>query len=293
MSFRAILFSILLANFTAAGAHAESFSVGDNGRLLMTGGVSQVEGAGGGGLAPWALITGYGSEDSVGANAHYTHVVLPDFTLRSAGAAVGLFDRVEISYAHLWFDTEQAGATLGLGRGFTFKQDVVGAKVRLIGDAVYDQDRWLPQVSAGVQYKSTQDGAILNAVGASRDDDFDYYLAASKLFLGQNILTNVTVRMTRANQLGLLGYGGDANDKRKPQLEGSAAYLLTRKLALGAEYRMKPDNLGFAEEDDAYDIFAAWFPSKNVSLTAAYVDLGDIALHGPQRGLYLSVQVGM
>jgi len=293
MSFRAILFSILLANFTAAGAHAESFSVGDNGRLLMTGGVSQVEGAGGGGLAPWALITGYGSEDSVGANAHYTHVVLPDFTLRSAGAAVGLFDRVEISYAHLWFDTEQAGATLGLGRGFTFKHDVVGAKVRLIGDAVYDQDRWLPQISAGVQYKSTQDGAILNAVGASRDDDFDYYLAASKLFLGQSILTNVTVRMTRANQLGLLGYGGDANDKRKPQLEGSAAYLLTRKLALGAEYRMKPDNLGFAKEDDAYDIFAAWFPSKNVSLTAAYVDLGDIALHGPQRGLYLSVQVGM
>jgi hypothetical protein len=37
----------------------------------------------------------------------------------------------------------------------------------------------------------------------------------------------------------------------------------------------------------------AWFPSKNVSLTAAYVDLGDIALQGPQRGVYLSVQLGM
>ena len=30
-------------------------------RLLATGGVSQVEGAGGGGLVPWALIAGYGT----------------------------------------------------------------------------------------------------------------------------------------------------------------------------------------------------------------------------------------
>ena len=34
----------------------------DQGKLLATGGVSQVEGAGGGGLGAWALISGYGSD---------------------------------------------------------------------------------------------------------------------------------------------------------------------------------------------------------------------------------------
>src|ERR1700744_5664124 len=61
----------------------------DSGKLLATGGVSNVEGAGGGGLATWALISGYGTRDGVGVNAHYTYVGLSDYNLQSVGAAVG------------------------------------------------------------------------------------------------------------------------------------------------------------------------------------------------------------
>jgi len=276
----------------ASDAHAGGFPLGDQGKLLATGGVSQVEGAGGGGLAPWALISGYGSDESFGANARYTHVRLTDFTLRSVGASVGLFDRVEFSYAHQWFDTRAAGAALGLGAGFTFEQDVFGAKLRLIGDAVYDQDRLLPQIAIGLQYKSTSDAPILAFIGAERDEDVDVYLSATKLFLGESVLANATVRMTRANQFGILGYGGDLNDRHRPQFEGSLAYLLSRWFAVGAEYRMKPDNLGFAGEGDAFDVFAALFVSKHLSLTAAFVDLGPIALQGDQRGIYVSIQAG-
>ncbi len=70
--------------------------------------------------------------------------------------------------------------------------------------------------------------------------------------------------------------------------------MLTRKLVVGAEYRMKPENLGVDKEKDYKDIFVAWFPNRNVSLTAAYVDLGDITIFNPkkQRGFYLSAQVG-
>ena len=43
------------------------------------------------------------------------------------------------------------------------------------------------------------------------------------------------------------------------------------------------------------DVFVAWAPSKNVSLTAAYVDLGTIVpattAQRKQRGVYLSAQV--
>ena len=67
----------------------------DSGKLLATGGVSQVEGAGSGGLASWAMITGYGSDGGVGANVHYTVVPLSNYSLQSAGIAVGLFDSDE------------------------------------------------------------------------------------------------------------------------------------------------------------------------------------------------------
>ena len=98
--------------------------------------------------------------------------------------------------------------------------------------------------------------------------------------------------MTKANQIGILGFGGDRNDSYKPQLEGSIAWLLNRNLAIGAEYRMKPDNLGIAREDNVWDAFVAWAPNKHVSLTVAYVDLGNIVIRDNQRGWYASLQVG-
>ena len=48
----------------------------DSSRLLATSGVTEVEGAGGGGLVPWALITGYGTRDQIGGDVHATGVAL-------------------------------------------------------------------------------------------------------------------------------------------------------------------------------------------------------------------------
>lgn len=62
------------------------------------------------------------------------------------------------------------------------------------------------------------------------------------------------------------------------------------RVALGAEYRQKPDNLSVFREDDFSDVFVAWFPSKYMSVTAAWADLGTIADKKNQRGLYLSLQ---
>ena len=94
-------------------------------------------------------------------------------------------------------------------------------------------------------------------------------------------------------RIGILGFGGDRHDGRSLEFEGSAAVLLHRTLALGAEYRTKPDNLNIADEDAAWDAFLAWAPSKHVSLTLAYVDLGNIVIADNQRGWYASVQVGL
>lgn len=262
------------------------------GKLLLTGGVSTIEGSGGGGLATWAVTTGYGAGDGIGANVHATFVDLPDYQFRSAGVAVGLWDRVELSWAQQEFDTGATGPLLGLGSGFTFTQDVYGVKVRLFGDAVYDADTWMPQVAVGVQHKVNDQGAIILAVGGEDDEGTDVYVAATKLFLAESLLVNGTLRWTEANQTGLLGFGGDAEGDPSLQFEGSVGWLLSPNLVVGAEYRTKPDNLGFAEEDDWMDVYAAWALNKHLSVTAAYVDLGSIATFDDQRGFYISLQAG-
>lgn len=271
---------------------AEPANAPTGGKLLLTAGVSQLEGAAGGGLTPWAVIGGYGERDQFGASAFYTRVDVGDYSLASYGALIGIRDRVELSVSRQAFDTEQVGGALGLGDGFMIRQDTYGVKVKLFGDAVLEQDRWLPQVSVGVQHKRNDRGALVRAIGAKDDSGTDVYVTATKLYLDKSLLLNATVRFTEANQFGILGFGGDRNDGYSPQLETSVAYLLDRRFAIGAEYRTKPDNLDIADEDDAWDVFAAWTPNRNISLTVAYVDLGNIVIRDRQRGVYASLQVG-
>lgn len=292
-----ILAAVAAVAAISACAGAGAQAVPDMGKFLATGGVSQVEGAGGGGIVPWALISGYGTRDSWGANAHYTYLKTQDYKLTSYGVAVGIADRVEISLANQEFK----GSLAPLDR-LAIEQDIVGVKVKVAGDAVYDQDRWLPQIAVGALYKKNKGvrglGALgvtnVTQLGAGDDRGYDYYVAATKILFEQSLLLNATLRSTKANQIGLLGFGGDLRDSRRLMPEISAAYLVTRKLAVGAEYRRKPHNLGVDDEKAYYDAFVAWFPTKNFSVTAAYAELGDITIFNPrkQRGVYLSVQAG-
>ncbi|MDP3740282.1 MAG: DUF3034 family protein [Hyphomonadaceae bacterium] len=262
------------------------------GKLRLTRGISTIEGQGGGGLTPWALITGDETDRGIGATAHVTAVELPDYSFLSYGVGVGLFDRVELSYTHQEFDTQDVGAALGLGQGFTFGQDVFAAKVRVAGDAVYDQDKWLPQIALGANWKSNDQGAVVNAIGGSDDEGWETYASATKVLLDKSLLLNGTLRWTNANQTGLLGYGGNLNDDHELMAEASIGWLLSRNLLIGGEYRMKPDNLAIAQEDDWLDLYAAWSVTRHITITGAYADLGSIATFDNQRGVYFSLQAG-
>ena len=99
-------------------------------------------------------------------------------------------------------------------------------------------------------------------------------------------MANLTLRSTAANQLGLFGF----SDDRKLTIEGSLAVFLSRSIAVGTEYRSKPDALAFAPEDPWMDLFVAWFPNKHWHLALAYVDLGSVGGVSDQRGYYVSVQ---
>jgi len=282
--------AIMLAAITGGSMLADN-AAAQSSKLLLTGGVTDIEGSAGGGLTPWAVIGGYGTRDQIGANAFVTNVRAGDYELRTGGALVGLYDRVELSFAQQRFDTRAVGGLLGLGNGFTFTQKIYGAKVKVAGDAVLDQDSLLPQISVGFLRKENDRGDLLHALGIKSDKGTDYYVSATKVLLAQSVLLNGTLRYTKANQTGILGFGTLARDKYQAMFEGSAALLLRKDVAVGVEFRQKPDNLPF-KEDNWYDVFVAWAPTKNVSVTLAYANLGNIVIKDKQHATYLSLQVG-
>ena len=277
--------SILCASLAHAGDAARS------GKLLLTGGVNSLEGTAGGGLTPWALIGGYGTEDQIGANAFATTVRSKDYALQSTGVLLGIHDRVELSAARQRFDTRAVGGLLGLGNGYSFSQNIIGVKVKVAGDAVLEQDTWLPQIALGVQRKQNNRGALLRTLGARQDSGNDFYLSATRLSLDTGLLLNATLRATKANQTGILGFGSPNGDKYDVVFETSTVWLIRKNIALGAEFRQKPNHLAFKESNWA-DVFVAWTPNKNLSLTFALADLGNIVIKDKQTAAYLSVQVG-
>ena len=279
-----------VALFSLISFNALAFD--SSGKILLTGGVSQIEGSAGGGLVPWAIIGGYETEDQIGFNAFHTNVNTSDYTLEAAGVLVGLYDRVELSYAKQSFNTQSVLLGLGFPQNFRIKQNVFGVKVKLTGDAVLEQDSFLPQIAVGAQYKQNEQSFVGLAIGAKDKSGYDYYISATKILLNQSLLYTVNLRATKANQLGILGYGGDKNENYQLRFEGSLAYLVCSTLTVGTEYRQKTDNLSFAKEYDWSDYFIAWAPTKNISLTLAYARLGSIVGQDDQNGLYSSVQIG-
>lgn len=316
----------LAAGGLCAPAHAGWYN---DGKVLATGGVITVDGAGGGGITPWATISGYETRDGINGGLHYTWVYLPNYSLNSYGATIGFFDRVELSYTNSVLPTGSTFDTVGLatrlisGTGVdtgvepfntTIKMDVFGAKVRLFGEAIYDSDNLIPQVAIGGFYKSNRNETLLKTLQANKAKDWEAYLSATKIFFPLNTLVNVTLRYTSANETGLTGFGGPNGNKKKIRPEVSIAYLLAKNTAIGGEYQRHGRNLEgksvvvnginvtdltgvlggtgqalIQHESDWYDLFFAYLPNKNLSFTLAYAMLGNITLTPNQNGFYFSM----
>jgi hypothetical protein len=251
------------------------------GKLIGTAGLSQVEGSGGGGIVPWATLSGYDSRDQFSVSAFTTQVDVDDYRLNVLGVSASFYDRVEVSAAQHRFDLKTLGGEI--------KQNIFGVKYKIYGDVVYS--KW-PQISAGLQYKQLEDKAIANALGADETSGTDFYIAATKVHLGAiggyNAVWNITARATKANEMGLLGFGSANQDSYEIMLEASAGILFSRNLAVGVEFRQKPDNLGLGE-DNWQDFFISYIPSKSFNITLAWADLGRIAGADGQKGLYVSL----
>lgn len=324
----------------AAGALSSEAAWADlynDGKVFLTGGVFTVDGAGGGGAVPWATITGYETRDGINGGVGFTYANLPALQLTVIGASVGFYDRFELSYAQhdlslnlsnldtVALAAEAAGLPLGTNPwNSTLKMDVYGAKLRLFGDAVYTADSWIPQVAIGGLWKENNTDALVKTLGAADHEDWEAYVAATKVFFRWSTLVNITARYTSANEIGLTGFGycdgTTCENDKEVRFEASVAHLLQKNTAIGFEYQQHGDNLdgrsvniggldlsgltnllggigvdGLAssltqkKEGDWADIFFAYAPNKNLSFVLAYLMLGNISVAPDQNGFYMSM----
>ncbi|MEQ1439095.1 DUF3034 family protein [Fontimonas sp. SYSU GA230001] len=325
----AALATALCSTSTWAGGY-------DDGKVFLTGGVFTVDGAGGGGAVPWATISGYETRDGINGGVGFTYANLPALQLTVIGGAVGFFDRFELSYAQhdlslnlsnldtVALAAEAAGLDIGTDPwNSTIKMDVLGAKLRVLGDAVYTSDSWVPQVAIGGLWKKNSSEELMHTLGAAKSKDWEAYVAATKVFFRYSTLVNLTARYTAANEIGLTGFGscddsGNCQSKKKVRLEASVAHLVAKNTAIGFEYQQHGDNLDGRsvnvgdidlsaltailgggtqsaltqkEESDWWDIFFAYAPNKKISFVIAYLMLGNIAVSPDNNGFYFSTHL--
>tara|TARA_R110001599_G_scaffold353463_1_gene592961 strand:+ start:3337 stop:4176 length:840 start_codon:yes stop_codon:yes gene_type:complete len=253
-------------------------------KLLATGGATQIEGQAGGGIVPWAVISGYGDTGEWGVAAAFTRVNVDDLQLNIASINASVDNRVEFSFSRQELDVKPLDLQI--------RQDIFGAKISLAGDVLYGS---VPQISLGMQYKKNRDFDVPASLGADSDSGVDIYFSSTRLWLnallGRNVLANGTLRWTEANEVGLLGFGNAKGKGYSMQIETSVGLFISRHWVVGVEYRQMPNNLDGVREQDWWDAFVGWFPNKYVAVVAAYSDLGNVAGLPDQSGLYLSLQL--
>lgn len=278
----------------AAGLVAASLGSG-----MAQAAVTNVEGSAGGGLVPWALMHPQGPLVS------YTNVNVNDYKIQSVAIGGTIAGMVELSLGKQMVNAPAVGTALALNN--RIDMTTFGAKVKVVD---MGKDNAVPQIAIGVQSKSTS-GAIIDALktaGAiNGKSGTDWYVAATKFVTvgGKKVVLDGTLRATKANQMGLLGFGGGTinnNNNYKWKPEVSAGVFVADNVVLGAEYRAKPNNIGNAafgiQENSAWDIFMAYFVNKNMAITAAYANLGQIGpsraavpvMAAKQDGLYVQLQ---
>jgi len=256
--------------------------------------ITDVDGQAGGGLVPWALLTS-------GPTVAISHLNTQNLGVNIVAANTSFANRVEVSYAHSMLDVTGSG----LGSNNIDAVDNLGLKVKLndMGDS-------MPQFALGMVYKKASgnlvDNVLTPALGINSSST-DVYAVASKIVNvgGKNVLLNGVLRATKANQMGLLGFGGGSTAGAKTgysiEPELSVEMFAADNVVFGAEYRAQPSNSvagteGVLHQNSAYDLNVVYVANKNLALTAAYVGLGQVApgvvnSSNNQNGMFLQAQV--
>jgi len=261
-----------------------------------------LEGAGGGGVNPWALIANGGKNAVTPAVFGTYGSTNSGFNLYSAGVNFSILNKAEIYYDHQDFGLPGSlSADLGTN---SIEQNIVGAKYQ-----VYGGSGLIPALAVGFNYHMTN--KYIPSILGVHHNGADFYVAATGIYpvAGSNLLLDADLYVTKSNYMGLLGQGGPGKDSYHVEGGASVGYFLAKDVVLGAEVRtfptnnLTPDNGALGAGSDFrqsnwYDGFIAYMPSPHLSVVAAFLDLGNLvnapnaphpSYNANQNGFYLNV----
>lgn len=257
-----------------------------------------IEGYSGGAITPMAYMCNYcgcgctGAEHQAGPTASYSLMGIGSKRLHTLAVTQAIGNRVELGGAvnQLWLGSlyddikKKAGAD-------PVRRDVILYHLNLRGKLLPENsfNMPLPAVSAGVHVKYNSGlvqinrrlGKAFDTIGFDKQYGVDYTLTASKtlptLAFGRPVIVSGGVRLSKAAQVGLLGFG----QTYRGSFEGSAACLPTDWLVLGYEFRGKrnpydkiPGLIG--DEDNWHALSASVIVNKHLTISGLAGLCGNI-----------------
>ena len=239
--------------------------------LLATSAVAGVplnglQGEGGIAFNPVAFVAGTYAEEGQTVSAPqvgtwYTRLDSADIDWAALSASFSVAKRLEFSYGYGWTDANKYGDD-------SVSTHNLGAKLQLFDAGAFDAE-WLPALAVGAIWKNT-DAATADALGLDKSGA-DFYAVATKL------VTSTPVPV-------LLSAGVQASDEVVNDVVGHGDYgfgwfgnvnvIPVSWLTLGAEYKSGID-ADDVHNHDYYDLHAAWFVNRALTLVTAYVDTGS------------------
>ena len=257
-----------------------------------------IEGEGGGGISPWAyLINPPEKGKMIGKPSIAAWQWIGNgynFTFQSI--AMNLFNRVELGFGVMDLDISEMRDDLFSATTLDLNEDHVRvfhihAKVLALNESEY-----IPAVafSAGYKWNTEMDeldkrlGGVFSSIGYDNDSSAEFTAVATKTIpWAIPTIVSAGVRLSRGHQLGLLGF----SNKWSANFESTIAILPSEKVAVGFEYKQKPDrmqslgslglNTGRQQdftfrEDDFIDWFFCYMPTSKLSFIIAWATIGNV-----------------
>lgn len=229
--------------------------------------LNNLEGAGGVAFNPLAYTAGQNKDVSTPWNLDIVskpqigawYVSLPDVDVDwvAAGGAVTWFNRLETSVGR---------EVIAKDTWDNIHKTNFGTKLLVVKENDFDTT-WVPAVSAGLVYKDVNYSAL-----GGKEHGTDFYLVATKLItqLPAPVLVSGGVISTQGYATGALGFDSSHDEA----LFLNVDVVLFTQFAAGVEYRQGAE-FSAVKNADYYDVHAAWFATKQLTLVGAYVDTGD------------------
>ena len=254
-----------------------------------------VEGYGGAMITPMAYLVNPGPKGTVVGlpSAAFTFTRLGTKDLQTVSVTQTFFRRIELGYAFTRFgigtldDDIKKALSIDILRHEIYMHNF---NVRVLLSEENSFNLPLPAITAGFHFKYNDSirkidrrlGGALQGIGLDKSNGVDYTLTATKMFaklaFGRPVILTGGLRLSKAAQIGLLGFG----DECALTFEGSVACLATDWLLLAYEIRQKENPYDkidgiIGDEDNWHAISATFIVNEHLTLLAAWLYAGNVA----------------